>query len=279
MVANYSGGAGNAATFNTRLSIQDTGVCIGSTTIGAGPFTVATESDFQTTAHFTSDSYTVLLGQIGYVNNSGAYSGNFPATYASYCINAKRIRATQIDCFSDARAKKDIQVRDGKNDLELLKQLPIKSYKWRDERKGTQEHIGVIAQELEAVVPQAISHSKDFVPNIYMTRDITEVSEKGFTITGEPIGLEGESIKFFYNGADGQEKMSVGILGEGNTLEHNQGLLKETQVFLYGKEVVDFKNVDYTSLSCLHMSATQELARQVAELREIIEQLRNKILE
>ena len=40
------------------------------------------------------------------------------------------------------------------------------------------------------------------------------------------------------------------------------------QVFVYGREVNDFRAVDYEALAILNLSATQELARQVEALRK-----------
>jgi hypothetical protein len=36
------------------------------------------------------------------------------------------------------------------------------------------------------------------------------------------------------------------------------------QVFVYGREVKDFRNVDYEAMAMLNVSATQELARKLA---------------
>jgi hypothetical protein len=46
--------------------------------------------------------------------------------------------------------------------------------------------------------------------------------------------------------------------------------LKETNVFVFGKKVNDFKKLDYQSLYCLNIAATQELYN-------IIKQLENRI--
>jgi len=45
-----------------------------------------------------------------------------------------------------------------------------------------------------------------------------------------------------------------------------KGKLTDKQVFVYGREVEDFRVVDYEALSTLNISATQELAKKVAAL-------------
>ncbi len=40
----------------------------------------------------------------------------------------------------------------------------------------------------------------------------------------------------------------------------------EAEIFVYGREVKDFRTVDYEGVSMLNVSATQELARRVEAL-------------
>ncbi|MCB1237540.1 MAG: hypothetical protein KDM91_20920, partial [Verrucomicrobiae bacterium] len=47
-------------------------------------------------------------------------------------------------------------------------------------------------------------------------------------------------------------------------------------VFVYGREVDDFRSVDYEAISMLNVSATQELARRVETGREENEALREE---
>ncbi|MBA99988.1 MAG: hypothetical protein CMN34_03575, partial [Saprospirales bacterium] len=50
----------------------------------------------------------------------------------------------------------------------------------------------------------------------------------------------------------------------------------EGQVFIYGKEVDDFRGVDYDALSMLNISATQELHRLIQDLQEEIQDLQEE---
>jgi len=47
-------------------------------------------------------------------------------------------------------------------------------------------------------------------------------------------------------------------------------------VFVYGREVSDFRSVDYDAISMLNVSATQELARQLAAEKAEVETLRDE---
>ncbi|MFM8487878.1 MAG: cell division protein ZapB, partial [Bacteroidota bacterium] len=46
----------------------------------------------------------------------------------------------------------------------------------------------------------------------------------------------------------------------------NSSFTQPEKVFVYGEEVNDFRQVDYDKIHNLNVSATQELARRVAEL-------------
>ena len=61
--------------------------------------------------------------------------------------------------ISDARYKKNISSFTGA--LNKVKQLRGVTYNWLDEKKGTTEQIGFIAQELEKVFPQLVMTNKD----------------------------------------------------------------------------------------------------------------------
>ena len=51
----------------------------------------------------------------------------------------------------------------------------------------------------------------------------------------------------------------------------------EGQVFIYGKEVDDFRGVDYDALSMLNISATQALYQRLVELEETNSQFQVQI--
>jgi len=51
------------------------------------------------------------------------------------------------------------------------------------------------------------------------------------------------------------------------------------RVFVYGREVSDFRTVDYEAISMLNVAATQELARKVAENEREMNVLRRQLAE
>ncbi|MBP7679849.1 MAG: tail fiber domain-containing protein [Saprospiraceae bacterium] len=59
---------------------------------------------------------------------------------------------------SDKRFKKDINNLD--YGLQTVLNMRPVSYKWKDEKAGTQRKIGFIAQEMEQIIPEIISHNQ-----------------------------------------------------------------------------------------------------------------------
>jgi len=57
------------------------------------------------------------------------------------------------------------------------------------------------------------------------------------------------------------------------------GQLDDEQVFVYGREVKDFRTVDYDAISMLNVSATQELARKLETVQAENAALRRELVE
>ena len=76
---------------------------------------------------------------------------------------------------SDARIKKSISDVDDDTALQKLRQLKPKRYKYRDERiRGDRETIGFIAQEVEQIVPEAVTtKTGQTIPSILEIATVT----------------------------------------------------------------------------------------------------------
>ena len=76
---------------------------------------------------------------------------------------------------SDARIKKSISDVDDDTALQKLRQLKPKRYKYRDERnRGDRETIGFIAQEVEQIVPEAVTtKTGETIPTILEIATVT----------------------------------------------------------------------------------------------------------
>jgi hypothetical protein len=156
---------------------------------------------------------------------------------------------------SDRRIKNIVGLSDTARDLATLMGIEITDYTYKDTvAKGNRPQKKVIAQQLEQVYPQAVSRTKDVVPDIY----------KKATVQGGWVQLAtdlkvGERVKLIGQNEEGIHEV----------LEVRDGAFRTDykpatgKVFVYGREVEDFRTVDYDAISMLNVSATQELNRRV----------------
>lgn len=169
--------------------------------------------------------------------------------------------------FSDARIK-NVQGRsDGAADLATLTGIEITDYLYKDVIiKGARPQKKVIAQQVEKVFPQAVSRGTDVVPDIYRKALV----EDGWVQLATDLKV-GERVRLI-----GDEKEGIY-----EVVEIEDGAFRPAsmpagdEVFVYGREVKDFRVVDYEAIAMLNVSATQELARkleakdaEIAALRE-----------
>jgi hypothetical protein len=188
------------------------------------------------------------------------------AGISSHSIYASSsVAALGFYAFSDERIKTSLELSDGDRDLKTLMRLEITDYHYKDViAQGNRPHKKVIAQQVEAVYPQAVNESTDVVPDIYQQALIQDgwVNLATNLKAGERVRLIGEQEEGIH------EVLEVDADGFRTTFKP-----ASDQVFVYGREVDDFRSVDYEAIAMLNVSATQELARQLAAKNDVIESL------
>jgi hypothetical protein len=203
-------------------------------------------------------------GGYGYLNSGGAgTSSSSNKTYDIYA--AGQVAALEFNAHSDARIK-NIQGRsDGAADLAILSQIEITDYTFKDViGKGSDPLKKIIGQQVEAVYPQAVNRSTDVVPDIYKKATIKDgwVMLATDLQQGEHVRLIGEDKKGIYEVLEvAQDGFYTDFVADGD------------EVFVYGREVKDFRNVDYEAIAMLNVSASQELNRLVEQQAAEIEAL------
>ena len=171
-----------------------------------------------------------------------------------------RIIGSHIMAFSDERIKQIEGRSDSAMDLRTLLGIEITDFRYKDVvAKGNDVQKKVIAQQVEKVFPQAVSKATDVVPDIYQKATLKDGWVKLATNLkkGERVRLIGEREEGIHEVLE--------VKADGFRTAFNA---KGEKVFVYGREVKDFRSVDYEAISMLNVSATQELARQVAALRK-----------
>ena len=266
LVSNGSINQGGAGQFQiiqgatTRVAISTAGF------VGIGTNTPGVPLDVVGTAAYPSQLATFF--GVGSTNLNNAVTGGSASIRAS-----GEILATFFTAISDERVK-NIQGRsDSAEDLRKLLSLEITDYQYKDVvEKGGRQQKKVIAQQVEKVFPQAVSRSTDVVPDIYKKAPINHdwvelatdlkvgervrlISEKGHRAVHEVLEV-------------GDGRFRTDFTADGDV------------VFVYGREVKDFRAVDYEAIAMLNVSATQQIKKEkdaeIAALKQRIAALEAK---
>ena len=156
---------------------------------------------------------------------------------------------------SDARLKRIKGRSDAARDLTTLAAIAITDYTYVDHlTKGTGSQKKVIAQQVEKAYPQAVRRSTDVMPDIYKKAAVKDgwVALTTNLKKGERVRLIGNKIEGIHEVLEvAQGKFRTDFVADGDA------------VFVYGREVKDFRGVDYEAIAMLNVSATQELNRRV----------------
>ena len=210
-----------------------------------------------------STSY-IRTGSFGTFENlsPAAYqTGGNPTTtqilsiYASDTIMAYKYIAT-----SDSRIKRIEGRSDAARDLAVLAGIQVTDYTYIDTiSKGTGKQKKVIAQQVEKVYPQAVSRSTDVVPDIYQKAEFKD----GWVKLATNL-KKGERVRILGDKKEGIHEVLEVAGGCFRTDFKPEG----DKVFVYGREVNDFRSVDYEAISMLNVSATQELAKRLEKLEK-----------
>ena len=223
--------------------------------------------------------------------NSGAYSFSYTGQYYSGAseqpfngmyvngaiLCSHPLTVAQEFTFSDQRIKKNINFSNSSDDLSLLNKIKIKDYEYIDKVHNSNPfQKKVIAQEVEAVFPQAVSKTQSVIPNVYEYAKQVEYKNGQLIITTGKAHEFTKGDKINLHTADG-EITGTEVISVMNDYTFSVKSDKAVEkVFVHGKWINDFRTVDYDAISMLNVSATQELHKQIKALQEQNSKLREQ---
>jgi hypothetical protein len=219
-------------------------------------------------------SNTAPIAYANFYLDTGGNSGHSstPSGVAPISIYAQNgVLANQFYAISDARVKKIVGISNSAQDLETIRDLQITDYTMKDVvQHGNKTFKKVIAQQVEKVYPQAVSRVTDVVPDIYALAENVVFNEANKTLTctlAKPYEIKvGEKLQFIHPTAGKLKAEVVEVSGNSFTVKDWQHLTDK--IFVYGREVNDFRSIDYEALSMLGISAIQQLAKENEELKK-----------
>jgi hypothetical protein len=206
---------------------------------------------------------------IGYLDTSGGQSGDLATSRATSIKSDGAIIAPYIGVYSDLRIKTDLHATDSVKDLEALMGIQVTNYHYKDKvANGNTPQKKVVAQQLEKVYPQAVNTNKGVVPDIYKKVTVKD----GWVELATDLKV-GDRVRLISEKEEGVHEVLEVKAGRFLTEFKPAG----DQVFVYGREVNDFRSVDYDAIAMLNVSATQELARQLETVQAENAALRREV--
>ena len=169
---------------------------------------------------------------------------------------------------SDKRIKDIVGLSNSSEDLMLLNKIKITDYVMKDRVQDRNKYKKVIAQEIQEIFPQAVTSSRNVLPDIFAQPVVSKFSQDKIVITmGKEHGLKtGDHVDVLSKEAKLTDVEVLEIVDDKTFVISSDKEL--TKIFVYGKYVDDFLGVDYDALSMLNISATQELYKRLISLEE-----------
>lgn len=199
------------------------------------------------------------LTNTGTSTNNSIYTDGYIWSEATFAI-------------SDARIKNIKGRSNGASDLATLMDVKVTDYSYIDTiAKGDGVQKKVIAQELEQVYPQAVRRGRDVVPDIYAMGTMADgwVALSTNLKPGDRVRLHSGNESNLYDVVEvGKDRFRTSLAAADGT-----------KVFVYGREVDDFRVVDYEAIGMLNVSATQELMRKLQQQETETAALRQELAE
>ena len=179
--------------------------------------------------------------------------------------------------LSDKRIKNILGITNTATDLGILNKIEVTDYKYKDEvSNGSGLQKKVIAQQLQEVYPRAVLTNQGLIPNVFAVAKETKVlSQSTIIITTKAHEFAtGDKVKLILE-KTGDKELIVTVI-DANTFSVAEAI--NDKVFVYGKHVNDLLAVDYDAVSMLNVSATQELSKQIEQLKAENAKLQNRLM-
>jgi hypothetical protein len=226
--------------------------------------------------HVVGSALFTLPGGYSYLNRT-TITGIAEGQGGSYSIySSRRIAAEEFNAFSDYRIKENIQDIDDLSALNILRLIQPKKYNYIDKISRGQKPVwGFIAQQVRSVLDYSTGIIKDYIPNIYdiaaviVIDNISYLKLKVKTTEGlisTTTGAEPIKIKLFVDDKNTVFEATLKDIIDESTFTINESLT-QTEVFIYGIQVSDFHTLNKDAIYTINVAATQELDRELQELR------------
>ena len=212
--------------------------------------------------------------RLSWDGNSSYYNGLDTSTTGDISIKSELSiwTAGYLIYSSDIRIKNNIIDIDDDMALQKILLIQPKTYEYIDKSRGNDKVYGFIAQQIKEVIPEAITITKETIPNIFKT---CECNNDEITLSNDIISSNlNINDKIDVIDMENQRKQYTITDILDNKIKLNENLIS-SNCFIYGKEVNDFHTLDKTYIFSLNVCATQELYKLIQDLQNQINELKH----
>lgn len=197
---------------------------------------------------------------------NGSYA-NASVTWPTSIWAEGVVAGSAFYAMSDLRIKDIVARSSAQGDLDLIKQLQVTDYRLKDRiGSGTALHKGFIAQEVRALIPEAVSPSRNYLPDIYLpaTENLHDAAQKRLTITlAKPHALAvGDWVRVYGDETPMETEVLAVLSPTAFVVASDKPVAK---AFVYGRRVEDFLTVDYDRIFTTGIGAIKELDRKLTD--------------
>jgi len=239
-----------------RLDFEAPGYSFGGGSVGIGTTPNASRARLTVGSVFTTSGVNTPFPQGRYMDNTSIGAANTTWGGGTVSIEAQsNIVCNGVWATSDERIKKVGGHSDGAADLKTLLGIEVTDYVFKDQiANGGQPQKKVIAQQVEKIFPQAVSQGTNTVPDIFKKAAIKD----GWVSLTTDL-KKGDKVKLM----DDKDAEAIHEVLEVKKDKFRTAFKTEAkEVFVYGREVNDFRRVDYEAISMLNVSATQQIKKE-----------------
>jgi hypothetical protein len=184
-----------------------------------------------------------------------SFASNLPLSiYAERYILSKQ----GFMASSDRRIKQNITTVS--TNLNMIDVIDVVSYQYIDKVfNGNKTKIGYIAQEIHKVLPDAVTKRVDWVADIFQIASHVDPETKQITLLNHNL-IVGTTIKLVnISGKSNGFSAQVSKVIDADTFSVRCNESLDSQVFVYGRNVDDFHDLDYDMLSAVAFGGVKEL--------------------
>jgi len=184
---------------------------------------------------------------------------------------------TKFIVSSDERIKKNITDIDDDGALQKILNVQPKTYQYIDNiERGNNIVYGFIAQQIQEVIPEAVTVATETIPNIYSICDCSNniITLPDNIISSNIVNINDEITIIDGINYDKQKYTVTDITNNQITIDNN---LIGSNCFVYGTKVNDFYTLNKDYIFTLNVCATQDLYKLIQQQSQTIQQQTQQI--